>query len=238
MGLLEMVFKMAPSIIIPSVSLFIQIVCYQGLVFQELNFFFYKQLPYMKIDGTKGFFEEFDRWDVLIMLDIILFLSNLVTIVVLLIGSVYPGEFIRNHFDFNEKDPKTTKDYMEEDMDVKKFILQVNSLAIANSVYLYLIYIDVFQRDMKIQWFVLVFDWLFFFGVYSSRGCAACSFLLLVLRYLIVPVWGLVIYFKTNLILNPEYEIAYNIVSYMLIDSFIFFPYMMFKTYSITRKKE
>ena len=37
-----------PSIIIPSLSLFIQIICYQGIVFEELNFFFYRELPYMK----------------------------------------------------------------------------------------------------------------------------------------------------------------------------------------------
>jgi hypothetical protein len=75
-----------PSIIIPSLSLFIQIICYQGIVFEELNFFFYRELPYMKTDGEKGLFEDFERWDILIMLDIVLFLSNLLMIFIFCIG--------------------------------------------------------------------------------------------------------------------------------------------------------
>jgi hypothetical protein len=90
-GILELFCFKNPSVIIPSVSLFIQIVCYQGIVFEELNFFMYKELPFMNLDGEKGLFGEFERWDILIILDIVLFLSNLLTILIFCIGSVYPG---------------------------------------------------------------------------------------------------------------------------------------------------
>jgi hypothetical protein len=53
------------------------------------------------------------------------------------IGSVYPGEYLKIAGD-------KKKDYMEGDIEMKKLILQVNSLAIGNAVYLYLIYIDPF----------------------------------------------------------------------------------------------
>lgn len=71
------------------------------------------------------------------MLDIVLFLSNLLMIFIFCIGSVYPGDFLRG-----ARDKK--KDYMEGGIEMKKLILQVNSLAIGNAVYLYLIYIDPF----------------------------------------------------------------------------------------------
>ena len=162
-GLLGCCLDMGHSIIVPSVSLFIQIVCYQGLVFEELNFFFYKELPFMTFTEGKGLFGEFERWDVLIMLDIILFLSNLVSIVIFCVGSVYEGQYLKSIFE--KKENQEEKDYLEDGMDVKKVILQINSLAIANSVYLYLIYIDDFQRDMKIQWFVLFCDWFFLLAI-------------------------------------------------------------------------
>jgi hypothetical protein len=151
MGIIERCLKIPQSIILPSVSLFIQIVCYQGLIFQELNFFFYEHLPYIKIDGEKGFFEDFSRWDVLIMLDIILFLSNLVVITCFLIGSVFPGEFISWGLTAKKPDRmEKTKDFMEDRLTVKKLLMQINTLTVANSVYLYLLYIDAYQKDMKI----------------------------------------------------------------------------------------
>jgi hypothetical protein len=107
-------------------------------VFEELNFFFYRELPYMTTDGEKGLFGDFERWDILIMLDIVLFLSNLLMIFIFCIGSVFPGDFIRG-----EK-INMGKDFMEGGIDMKKLILQVNSLAIGNAVYLYFIYIDAF----------------------------------------------------------------------------------------------
>lgn len=115
----------------------------------------------MNFAGEKGLFGDFERWDILIMLDVVLFLSNLLVIFIFNIGSVFPGEFLSGAG--NKK-----KDYMEGYVDEKKLMLQVNSLAIANSVYLYLIYIDEFQRDMKIQWFILVSDWIFLIGIYRS----------------------------------------------------------------------
>jgi hypothetical protein len=39
---------------------------------------------------------------------------------------------------------------MESQLDTKKTIIQINSLAISNSVYLLLIFLDVYQKDMKI----------------------------------------------------------------------------------------
>jgi len=145
-GFLELFTK--PSIIIPSLSLFIQIICYQGIVFEELNFFFYRELPYMKTDGEQELFGDFERWDILIMLDIVLFLSNLLMIFIFCIGSVFPGDFIRGEKISFEKEedekPNLGKDFMEGGIEIKKFILQMNSLAIGNAVYLYLIYIDAF----------------------------------------------------------------------------------------------
>lgn len=137
-GFLELFTQ--PSIIVPSLSLFIQIICYQGIVFEELNFFFYRELPYMNTGGEKGLFRDFERWDILIMLDIVLFLSNLLMIFIFCIGSVFPGDYLREE----TRDENTGKDYMEEGIEIKKLILQVNSLAVGNAVYLYLIYIDEF----------------------------------------------------------------------------------------------
>jgi hypothetical protein len=105
-----------PSIVVPSLSLFIQIICYQGIVFEELNFFTYSELPNMKTDGEKGLFGDFERWDILIMLDIVLFLSNLLMIFIFCIGSVYPGEYLKGK-------GGNKKDYMEGDIEIKKLIL-------------------------------------------------------------------------------------------------------------------
>lgn len=143
-GFLEFCCMKNPSIMIPSFSLFIQIVCYQGIVFEELNFLMYREFPFMTLTGPKGFFGDFERWDILIMLDIILFLSNLLTVIIFCVGSVYPGEFIMKELHASDIQNIRSKDYMECAIDWKKLVIQVNSLAIANSVYLYLIYIDEF----------------------------------------------------------------------------------------------
>ena len=143
--MLEVVLGMKPSIIIPSLSLFIQIICYQGIVFEQINFLFYQEFPRMNFTGEKGLFGDFERWDILIMLDVVLFLSNLLIIFIFVIGSVFPGQFLM------EKHLKgMNKDFMEGNIESKKFLIQVNSLAIANSLYLYLIFVDDFQRDLKI----------------------------------------------------------------------------------------
>ena len=134
-GFLELFIE--PSIIIPSLSLFIQIICYQGIVFEELNFFFYRELPFMNTDGEKGLFADFERWDILIMLDIVLFLSNILMIFIYCIGRTFTGEI-------DVRSQGMGKDFMEDNVDTKKFTIQVNSLAIGNALYLYLIYIDVF----------------------------------------------------------------------------------------------
>ena len=138
-GFLELFIE--PSIIIPSLSLFIQIICYQGIVFEELNFFIYRQLSYMNTDGEKGLFADFERWDILIMLDVVLFLSNILMIFIFCIGTTFTGNIDIRQEDINEC---CGKDFMEGNVDTKKFTIQVNSLAIGNAVYLYLIYIDVF----------------------------------------------------------------------------------------------
>ena len=138
-GFLELFIE--PSIIIPSLSLFIQIICYQGIVFEELNFFIYRQLSYMNTDGEKGLFADFERWDILIMLDIVLFLSNILMLFIFCIGTTYTGNIDIRQEDIHEC---CGKDFMEGNVDTKKFTIQVNSLAIGNAVYLYLIYIDVF----------------------------------------------------------------------------------------------
>ena len=136
-GFLEMFTS--TSIIIPSLSLFIQIICYQGIIFEELNFFFYKQLPFMNLkNDALGIFEDFERWDILIMLDIVLFLSNLLMIFVFCIGMVFKDTF------FQEPQEHLEKDFMEGRVEIKKLVLQVNSLAIGNAVYLYLIHMDNF----------------------------------------------------------------------------------------------
>ena len=70
----------------------------------------------MKTDGEKGLFGDFERWDILIMLDIVLFLSNLLMIFIFCIGSVYPGEYLKGK-------GGNKKDYMEGDIEIKKLIL-------------------------------------------------------------------------------------------------------------------
>ena len=113
---------------------------------------------------------------------------------------------------------------MENEVDMLKLILQVNSLAIANSIYLYLIYIDDYQKDMGIQWFVLGCDLCFLFGIYGSDSLAIFSMLVVATRYIVVIIWASIVYRKTDLNINPELEISLNIVAFMLIDACVLFP--------------
>ena len=94
-GLFEMIMGRT-NIVIPAASLFIQILCYQGLVFEQMNFFMYVKFPYTTFDSDLGVFKEFDRWDILILFDIVFFLANLLTIVIFTLGSVYPQEVVKN----------------------------------------------------------------------------------------------------------------------------------------------
>jgi hypothetical protein len=90
---------------------------------------------------------------------------------------------------------------------------------------------------MKIQWFVLVCDWLFLLGIYRSAAFAYCSLGLLSLRYSVVLIWGTVIYFKDDMN-DPRYEIALNLVMYMLIDSILLCPLQFFSlVFKLIRKE-
>ena len=97
------------------------------------------------------------------------------------------------------------KDFMEGNIESKKFLVQVNSLAIANSVYLYLIFVDDFQRDLKIQWFILVCDWFFLICFMGSENTFTYGILTWLLRNLVVMIWGSITYKYTDLSVNPEY---------------------------------
>ena len=198
----------------------------------------YREFPYMSFDGPKGLFAQFERWDILIMLDIVLFLSNLLTIIIFCIGSVYPGEFIM--MDLHESDLQyiKRKDYMECAIDWKKLVLQINSLAIANSIYLFMIYSDSFQQDLNLQWFVLFCDWCFLLGIYRSTTTAQFTIFLLMLRYLVVLIWGAAMYFTLDTEQTPEYKVAYIICFFMLVDGLILFPLQFMRLVCQILRKE
>ncbi len=92
-------------------------------MFDEANFIMYKVLPFYpyEVDLKTGFFSEFDRWNTLMFLDIILFISNLFAVAILCIGSVYPGEFIVK--ELCGVDRKGKKDFMESEIEKKKLVL-------------------------------------------------------------------------------------------------------------------
>lgn len=94
---------------------------------------------------------------------------------------------------------------------------------------------------MKLQWFVLFCDWLFLFGIYRSNNFAFVSIFFVAIRYAVVLVVGTYIYMTVDLAITPEYEIALNLVVYMLIDSVILWPIQfvnfVFKMYRDNEKR-
>ena len=220
-GLFEMIMGRT-NIVIPAASLFIQILCYQGLVFEQMNFFMYVKFPNTKFDGEFGVFHEFDRWDILILFDIVFFLANLLTIMIFTLGSVYPGELIREKIPSNDPEGKE-KDYFEEAIDHKKFIVQINSLAIVNVIIFVLIFTDVYQVHFNLQWVVLFCEGAFFLGVLTNGLIFVITGSLVILRTIIVIIWGGII-LKTHE-KTQQNKVAYNLVLYLVWDSLLFIPF-------------
>lgn len=127
---------------------------------------------------------------------------------------------------------------MEGYINEKKLMLQINSLAIANSFYLYLIYIDAFMMDLKIQWFILGCDMFFLIGIYGSQTLANMSVLVVFCRYLLVMIWGTCTIKTVDLEKNPEYEVAINMVCYLLIDSLMIFPLNGIRFYFASKRQD
>lgn len=67
-----------------------------------------------------GFYSQFDEWEILMIIDVVLFIGYLVCLVVLCLNSAYPSEFLKSKF--KEWDPEhfETRDFMDSAADDKK----------------------------------------------------------------------------------------------------------------------
>lgn len=127
-GMVELVFCQKPSMVVPVYSLFIQIICYQGLIIFEADYFYYSLIATINTPGNgydevqMGIFSAFDRWDLLIMIDIVIFMSTILTLLIFIFGMVNPGKYYLS--EFKKDDPDfMEKDFMEANQKRKALLI-------------------------------------------------------------------------------------------------------------------
>jgi hypothetical protein len=74
-----------------------------------------------------------------------------------------------------------------------------------------------------------VCDWIFLLGIYRSRFFATLNIFVVLFRYVVILIWATIVYYTTDLEKTPEYEIALNLVCYMLIDAIIVLPFWILR---------
>lgn len=115
------------SLILPSVSRFLQIVLYQGLVFVEQDFLQYKLIPKVFPNGKNpkpemGWFWQFDYFDMMIVMDFMSFVSVLVFVFIYLVSSLYPTSNIRTLMMLDTTETRS-KDYLESQVYRRNLII-------------------------------------------------------------------------------------------------------------------
>lgn len=76
------------------------------------------------------------------MIDIVIFLSTILTLLFFIFGMVNPGKYFLKLF--KKDDPEfMEKDFMEANVQAKKFIISINSMTITAIIYLCLLQYDV-----------------------------------------------------------------------------------------------
>ena len=109
------------SIVLSSVSLFLQIFLYQGLIFVQQDFMQYKLIPLIltavpRADLRKnGYFYYFDYFDVMILLDFLTFMCMLCYMFIYLVSSLYPTRNIRALMQLNSAEARS-RDYLASDI--------------------------------------------------------------------------------------------------------------------------
>ena len=146
-GVAELLICKRQSMVVPVYSLFLQIICYQGLIMFEAEYFYYSLIKVINEPGNgyneqeKGIFAAFDRWDLLIMIDIVIFLSTILTLLLFILGMVNPGNYFIEMFK-EDDDEFEEKDFMEANLLAKKMLISINSMTITAIIYLVLLNID------------------------------------------------------------------------------------------------
>lgn len=115
-----------------------------------------------------GIFAAFDRWDLLIMIDIVIFLSTILTLLLFILGMVNPGKYFLKMFKEDDED-FMEKDFMEANQMAKKLLVSINSMTITTIIYLVLLNIDPHQKDVKFMWFLLVTEGFVFMSIYTGE---------------------------------------------------------------------
>jgi len=129
---------------VPSLSLFIQVLAYHGLVFNELTFFLFQVVPNeCKFDEDYGYWSKLDRWDILIMIDCVIFISNIFSILTFLIGQtlIPKGWGFEEMYASRDQDAGN-KDYLEAGIEGKRMTIQITNMALVCTVYLVAIKTD------------------------------------------------------------------------------------------------
>lgn len=135
--------------VVPVYSLFIQIICYQGLIIYEADYFYYSLIRVINAPGNgydevnMGIFAAFDRWDLLIMIDIVIFFSTIITLLFFIVGMVNPGAFFIEQFKKDDAD-FDKKDFMEANQKKKVELISINAMSIAAAIYLVILYKDAY----------------------------------------------------------------------------------------------
>ena len=130
-------FKGNELLISPALSLFSQIVLYQGLIFYEMEFLLYRLQPFLFPQGLgglavnpngkgKGIYERMDFFDIMLIIDFMSFLSVLFFVWIYLVAALYPTKNIKILFQLESQDTKT-KDFLESEVFIRNTVIQICS---------------------------------------------------------------------------------------------------------------
>ena len=107
------------SIMMPALSRFIQVVCYQGLIFKEMEFLLYKMIPTLFEHGVNrspemGYFHRFDYFDIMIIMDFMTFLSTLFFLLIYLLTALCPTPNVKFLL-MLDSDETMTRDFLDSE---------------------------------------------------------------------------------------------------------------------------
>ena len=108
--------------VVYNIIILVNVVLYQGLIIQVLQFFIYELKPGKGLDNSaQNFFENMDSRDMLMWIDIVLFASLMLTLMLFLIGALYTQEKGVLYEIFTEFEPNQykKKDFLDSALLVK-----------------------------------------------------------------------------------------------------------------------
>lgn len=195
-GIMNAMFCLQGKMFIPqAMSLFVQILLYQGLIFIEMEFLMYRMIPILFPQGANpspqyGYFHRMDFFDLLVVMDFMSFMAVLFFIFIYLVSAMYPTSNIRTLLRLESKETKE-KDFLESEVFLRNTVIQLFSYFVLSIMFVVVCEVDVKQRPLDIQFFTVFFEIFMLLSLYLGNNCIKIFALICYcLRIVIVIGWG------------------------------------------------